>query len=84
MILPELLPFFETLTLQPQVSNIPTALACSSIHNQAMLYVFWFGHSMYIGSKFNARKTRADNQKLDMPFRLTAPDTIGVYILLNC
>ena len=46
----KLLPFSENLTLQPQVSNIPIALAYSSIDNPAMFYVlfFWFGHSMYI------------------------------------
>ena len=32
---------FENQTLQPQVSNIQTALACSSIDNLATLYVFW-------------------------------------------
>ena len=44
LVFPELLPFLKTLTLQPQVSNIFTALVCSSIDNLAML----FGHSMYI------------------------------------
>ena len=45
MFLTELWPFFETLAFQPQVSNISTGLACSSVDNSAMLYVFWFGHS---------------------------------------
>ena len=44
----ELWPFFETLAFQTRVSNISTALACSSVDNSAMLYVFWFGHSTYI------------------------------------
>ena len=48
MLIPELLHFLENLKFQPYVSNTPAALACSSIDNKAMLYVFLFGHSMYI------------------------------------
>ena len=72
MFLPELLPFSDNLTLHPRVSNIPTALAYSSIDNPVMFCVFWFGHSMYIEitccqkSKFNARTTRTQNQKSDL------------------
>ena len=83
MIFPELLPLKKKkLTLPSQVSNIPTALACSSIDNQAMPYWFWFGHSMHIifkcfqKIKFNARNTRAGNQKRDLPFLLTATEAI--------
>ena len=48
MLIQELLHFLENLKFQPHVSNTPAALACSSINNKAMLYVFLFGHSMYI------------------------------------
>ena len=48
MLNPELLHFLENLKFQPYVSNTPAALACSSIDNKAMLYVFLFGHSMHI------------------------------------
>ena len=49
MLIPELLHFLENLKFQPYVSNTPAALACSSIDNKAMLYVFFLiGHSMYI------------------------------------
>ena len=40
--------FWKILKFQPYVSNTPAALACSSIDNKAMLYVFLFGRSMYI------------------------------------
>ena len=48
ILIPELLHFLENLKFKPYVSNTPAALACSSIENKAMLYVFLFGHSMYI------------------------------------
>ena len=48
MLIPELFYFLANLKFQPYVSNTPAALACSSIDNKAMLYVFLFGHSMYI------------------------------------
>ena len=48
MLIPEILHFLENLKFQFYVSNTPAALACSSIDNTAMLYVFLFGHSMYI------------------------------------
>ena len=48
MLIPELLHFLENLKFQPYVSNTPAALACSSIDNTARLYVFLFGHSVYI------------------------------------
>ena len=48
MLIPELLHFLENLKFQPYVSYTPAALACSSIDNTAMFYVFLFGHSVYI------------------------------------
>ena len=48
MLIPELLHFLENLKFQPYVSNTPAALACSSIDNNAMLFDFLIGHSMYI------------------------------------
>ena len=48
MLIPELLHFLENLKFHLYVSNTPSALACSSIDNKAMLYVFLIGHSMYI------------------------------------
>lgn len=39
---------FETPALQPQVSNIPTALVSSLFDNSTMLYIFWFDLSTYI------------------------------------
>ena len=54
--------FLEKSTLQPQIFNIQTVLACSAMDNQVILYVFWFGHSMHIEIyHFNARNTRAGN-----------------------
>ena len=47
ILISKLLHFLQNLKFQPNVSNTPTALACSSIDNKAMLYVFSFGHSMY-------------------------------------
>ena len=40
--------FSENLTLQPQVSNIPTDLVYSLIDNPAMHYILGFCQSMYI------------------------------------
>ena len=48
MIILELLHFLENLKFQPYVSNTSAALVCFLIDNTAMLYVFLFGHSMYI------------------------------------
>ena len=48
MPIPELLHFLGNLKFQPYVSNTLAALACSSIDNTAILYVFSFDHSMYI------------------------------------
>ena len=48
MLILELLHFMENLKFQHYVSNTPEVLACSSIDNTAMLYVFLFGHPMYI------------------------------------
>ena len=48
MLIPELLHCLENLKFQPYVSYTPAALACSSIDNTARLYVFLFGHSVYI------------------------------------
>ena len=48
MLFSELLHLNENLLFQPQVSKFPTALACSSIDNEAMLYAFLVGHLMYI------------------------------------
>ena len=48
LLIPELLHFLENLKFQPYVSNTPAALACSSINKTPMLYVFLFGHSMFI------------------------------------
>ena len=48
MRIPELFHFLENLIFQPYVSNTPAARACSSIDNTARLYVFLFGHSVYI------------------------------------
>ena len=41
MLILELLHFMENLKFQHYVSNTPEALACSSIDNTAMLYVFF-------------------------------------------
>ena len=85
----ELLTFFENLTLQPNVSNIQTALVCSSIDNLAMLFVFGLvtlstlKFKCFQNSKFNARNIRAGNQKRDLPFRSTTSQPFGVYIWLN-
>ena len=48
MIILELLHFLENLKFQPYVSNTSAALVCFWIDNTAMLYVFLFGHSVYI------------------------------------
>ena len=48
MIILELLHFLENLKFQPYVSNTSAALVCFLIDNTAMLYVFLFGHSVYI------------------------------------
>ena len=78
---------FEKLTLQTQVSNIRTALACSSIDNPVMFFFGLFTQctfkcKCFQKSKFIARNTRAGNQKRDMPIRLTAPETLWcVYFL---
>ena len=67
MLIPELLHFLENLKFQPYVSNTPSALACSSIDNKAMLYVFCLvtqctlKFKCFKKSNFIARKTRAGN-----------------------
>ena len=77
MLIPELLHFSENLKFQSYVSNTPAALACSSIDNTAMLYVFCLvtqctlKFKCFQKSKFIARNARAGNQKRDPPFRLT-------------
>ena len=85
MIFLELFSFFENLSLQPQISNIPTTLVCSSIDNPVMLYIFSFTYSIvrFQESKFNARNTNAGNQNKDMSFRLTAPENIWCVCFLN-
>ena len=84
MLIQELLHFLENLKFQPYVSNTPAALACSSIDNKAMLYVFFclvtqctLKFKCFQKSKFIAQNTSAGNQKRDPPFRLTAPVTIS-------
>ena len=37
----------------------------------------------FLKSKFNTRNTHAGNQKRDLPFRLTAPETIFRYFLAS-
>ena len=76
------LPFSENLTMQPQVSNIPTVLVCSSMDKLVLIYVLGvFTHCTltfrcFLKSKVNSRNTRAGNQKCDLPLRLTVPEII--------
>ena len=88
MIILELLHFLENLKFQPYVSNTSAALVCFLIDNTAMLYVFCLvtqctlKFKCFQKSKFNERNTRVGNQKIDPPFRLTAPETISrVYLI---
>ena len=47
MLISEFLHLFENLKFEPQVSNFPTVLACSSIDNKAMLYVWSLNVSVF-------------------------------------
>ena len=78
----ELLPFFEHLTLQSIVPNIPTARVCSKRDSQAILNDFLFGQSIliviFVFSNFYINRTKCTcwKTKIDMPIRLTACETI--------